>query len=187
MNRATLLESLSRHESTYPEEMTFKSVFTEFIRSVPDCFSRDFPARHITGSAWILDASRTACLLTHHAKLDRWLQLGGHADGEEDVAAVALREAREESGLSSIRLLTPHIFDIDIHLIPANSKQQAHDHYDIRFLFEADSGEPLSVSSESKDLVWVSLADAPALVHHERSVMRMIEKTYNCPNGRLAL
>jgi 8-oxo-dGTP pyrophosphatase MutT (NUDIX family) len=131
---------------------------------------------HLTGSAWVLDASRTRTLLTHHRKLDKWLQLGGHADGGPDLAAVALREAQEESGLARLRLLSPAIFDLDRHWIPARKAVPAHWHYDLRFLLEADPAEPLTVTDESHDLAWVNVRDVTSL-NPEESMARMVRKT----------
>ena len=74
---------------------------------------------HVTGSAFVLDAASGQVLLHHHRRLDRWLQLGGHDDGEHDPLATALREAREESGLPDLRPLTAAILDVDVHAIPA--------------------------------------------------------------------
>ncbi|HBY64068.1 MAG TPA: NUDIX hydrolase, partial [Solibacterales bacterium] len=138
------------------------------------------PAGHITGSAWVLDHGRTHVLLTHHQKLDKWLQLGGHADGDPDTLAVALREAREESGLSEVHPLTAGIFDVDVHLIPARKSEPEHFHYDIRHLLLADRRHPLRITSESKDLRWVPIADVARLTREE-SMLRMVRKTTPLP------
>src|SRR5207245_6935322 len=89
-----------------------------FVTEHADCFERSLQTGHITGSAWVVDIDRSHALLTHHRKLNKWLQLGGHADGDPDILRVALREAREESSLESIRAVSEAIIDIDIHLIP---------------------------------------------------------------------
>jgi 8-oxo-dGTP pyrophosphatase MutT (NUDIX family) len=114
--------------------------------------------------------------LTHHAKLGIWVQLGGHTDEGEDWTEAALREAREESGLPDLRLVRPGLFDLDIHEIPARKDQAAHDHYDLRFLVEADDAVPLTVSEESHDLAWVNLTDLHRFTDEE-SQIRMARKT----------
>ncbi len=96
-----------------------------FIDSHPDCFERSCQVGHITGSAWIVNRAGDRVLLTHHRKLGRWLQPGGHSDGDPDTLEVALREAREESGLD-VRALDEAIFDLDVHLIPARGHEPAH-------------------------------------------------------------
>jgi 8-oxo-dGTP pyrophosphatase MutT (NUDIX family) len=144
----------------------------------PDCFVRSLQHGHITGSAFVIDPCKKHVLLTHHCKLNQWLQLGGHADGEMNIQAVALREAMEESGLSQIKPLSDSIFDVDIHLIPARKEEPAHYHYDIRFLFEANPEEPLHISNESNDLQWIEFNRITNL-NVDQSIMRMVHKITN--------
>lgn len=148
----------------------------DFIAAQPDCFERTLPIGHMTGSAWILDGSKTHVLLTHHRKLERWLQLGGHADGDADLLRVALREAREESGLNEVVPLSEAIFDVDIHAIPARGNELEHFHYDVRFLLQADRALPLIITHESKELIWVPLEDVGQL-NAEESIRRMVVKS----------
>ncbi|MQQ06882.1 NUDIX hydrolase [Epibacterium sp. SM1979] len=141
----------------------------DFCASEPRAFERDPETGHVTGSAFVLSPDLSAVLLTHHAKLNRWLQLGGHCDGIADVPFVALKEAYEESGLSRITPIGAEVFDVDVHEIPANAKEPAHLHYDVRFLFRAE-GRDFKVSDESHDLAWVPIAeleqmsDAPSVL-----------------------
>ncbi len=127
-----------------------------FRAEEPLAFGRDSRTGHITASAFILSPDFNNVLLTHHRKLDRWLQLGGHCDGIADVPFVALKEAYEESGLSRIEPLRDRIFDVDIHEIPAHGAELTHLHYDVRYLYRAAEGE-FKVSDESHDLAWVPL------------------------------
>jgi 8-oxo-dGTP pyrophosphatase MutT (NUDIX family) len=150
--------------------------FLAFVRAHPDCFERAFAIGHVTGSGWILDLGRAHVLLTHHHRLDKWMQLGGHSDGDSDTLAVALREAREESGLDGIRSLSDEIFDLDIHEIPARRNEPAHLHYDIRFLLEADRRQPLTITEESKGLAWAAL-DEIETFSREESILRLARKT----------
>ncbi|HEY9044347.1 MAG TPA: NUDIX hydrolase [Ohtaekwangia sp.] len=154
--RASLTDALKSYSTPYHEEQPFAAKFLELLQH-ERAFHRDHLPGHITGSAWIVDAQKQSVLLTHHAKLNKWLQPGGHADGDENVFAVALREAQEETGLKNFKLLSPGIFDIDIHIIPARKDFPEHWHYDVRFLFEADPAEALIITEESHDLQWVPL------------------------------
>lgn len=147
-----------------------------FIETHADCLLRSCAPGHLTGSAWIVDASRRRTLLTHHHKLDKWLQLGGHADGDPDLRTVALREAAEESGLKRLRLLSSSVFDVDRHLIPPRKTEPEHYHYDLRFLIEADPAETLTITRESKDLAWIDLAQVASL-NPEESMARLVRKT----------
>jgi 8-oxo-dGTP pyrophosphatase MutT (NUDIX family) len=162
--------------ATDPHEQAMTAAVPACVEAQPACLERSCAPGHLTGSAWIVDRPRRRVLLTHHRKLDRWLQLGGHADGDADLLAVAVREAQEESGLASIRVLSPELFDVDVHLIPARREEPAHLHHDLRFLLEADGDEPLVISAESKDLAWVEIDRLPEY-STEESLLRMARKT----------
>ena len=134
-----------------------------------------FDDGHITGSAWVLSADRQRVLLNHHAKLDKWLQFGGHSDGDPDTLQVALREAREESGLQ-LQVLSEEVFDIDIHCIPARGDSPSHRHYDVRFVCEVVGSEAFKRSEESLELRWVPLNEVKNFTT-EQSMLRLVEKT----------
>lgn len=176
MHRAPLLALLEAHRTRHPEASERALRIERFVRAHPDCLLRSCLPGHVTGSAWVVSDDRTRVLLTHHRKLDRWLQLGGHADGDPDLFAVALREAREESGLASFAAHPagepPVPLDVDVHTIPARSGEPAHLHHDLRFLLVARPGQPLRVSEESHALRWVPWHELPAL-SGEESLLRM--------------
>lgn len=123
-----------------PQNGPLPGEFVRFLHSNPHVFDRSHPPGHFTGSAWLVSADGRRVLLTHHRKLRRWLQLGGHADGDTDLAQVALREAIEESGLAGLRV-DPAIFDLDRHCIPACGDEPAHWHYDVRYVVRATTDE----------------------------------------------
>lgn len=176
MLRQALLTKLAQHSPFDDNEKQMQADVVRFVEEHPDCFERSQQLGHITGSAWIVDLEQTHTLLTHHRKLDRWFQLGGHSDGAPNTLAVARREGEEESGLKTLMTVNEAIFDIDVHLIPARKEEPAHHHYDVRFLFQADRNTPLVISSESKELAWVTLDEAQKLAPDE-SIYRMIKKT----------
>ena len=173
MQRRKLLEALGRYAKRYPEEQSTVDRFLALLNNHANCFDRDCWEGHITGSAWLLDPSQSRLLLTHHRKLDMWVQLGGHSDGDMDTAGVAKREAEEESGLP-VTLLDDEIFDIDVHVIPPRKEDPAHCHFDIRYALQA-LGEDFVVSSESIDLAWVPLT-ALQNYTNEESILRMLRK-----------
>jgi len=175
MNRQQLISALQTYPSRDPDEIGFVPRFLELLRHA-DAYQRAHLPGHITGSAWIVDTSRTFVLLTHHAKLNKWLQPGGHADGDENILNVALREVNEETGLHPRNPSQQTPFDLDIHPIPARQDFPEHLHYDVRFLFVADKGEPLLLSEESHALAWVPLAEVAAISQNNRSMMRMVDK-----------
>jgi len=179
MHRQLVLELLNDYESssfiTEEEKAPLKRLI-KFVKENPNCFERSLLTGHLTGSAWIVDASGKKCLLTHHRKLDAWFQLGGHADGESDICQVAQKEAEEESGISELELIDKGIYDIDIHEIPQHKGVPKHTHYDIRFLLRAKEGAMPLCSSESKEVRWVEIGELSFLTK-ERSMNRLAEKS----------
>lgn len=185
MHRQPLLAQLAEYGHAHPGEMETVSRFVDFVAGHADCFERSLAVGHITGSAWIVSDDGAEILLTHHRKLDRWLQLGGHADGDPDVVAVALREACEESGLEDFVLLGTGIFDLDIHPIPARKNEPEHLHYDVRYIFRSTGHTRFTVSEESHDLRWVPLEEVRILTQEE-SMLRMVRKWRDLGPGLIA-
>ena len=172
---------LSQYKAFDETEAAMAQHLARFLErwSTP-AFARDLAGAktergHVTGSAWIVNRDGSQVVLLHHAKLGIWVQPGGHCDGESDVAQVALREAREETGLD-VSLLDAAIFDIDVHRIPGYWNTPEHFHFDVRFLLQADGNAAPIVSDESRDVRWLSLNEASAL-NSTPSIARMIEKT----------
>lgn len=185
MHRQQLQQMLRRYAEEFPDEADVARRIERLVAEHADCFERSCRPGHITGSAWVLSHDRAKCLLVHHGRLDRWLQPGGHADGQTDVAAVAHREAQEETGLVDIELvatgneLIP--LDLDVHLIPprldaeGREVEDAHEHHDIRFLLIAAPGQELVTSDESHDVRWFTHEEVLAATDEE-SVLRMLRK-----------
>jgi len=176
VHRRVLLDLLDAHRPADVREHQALRATADFVGAHHDCFERTLLVGHVTGSAWVVSDDGGFVVLLHHGKLGRWLQPGGHADGDPDVARVALREAREETALRSLRPRGPGIFDVDVHEIPPRGAEPAHLHYDVRFLFSADRSETPAPSDESHDARWLALEDARR-VAAEESIERMIRKT----------
>jgi 8-oxo-dGTP pyrophosphatase MutT (NUDIX family) len=159
MDRAGLVALLEAHARRWPEDAERAARIVTFIGAHDDCLLRTCPPGHLTGSAWILSPDHASVLLVRHRKLGRWLQPGGHADGEADLFRVALREAREETALRSFTTLPggdpPKPLDLDIHEIPAHGGEPAHLHLDVRYLLVATPGEVPRASEESTAVRWV--------------------------------
>jgi len=174
--RLALTRDLDAYVPSDDRESTMRLRLTDFVRTHADCFARTQVAGHVTGSAWIVDRDATATVLVHHRKLDRWLQPGGHADGDPDVRGVALREATEESGLVHLTLASPRIYDLDVHAIPARRDEPAHVHYDIRYAFYAPRGEAPIVSDESHAVAWIAFDEIERYAIDD-SVRRLVAKS----------
>lgn len=167
------LEALDLAERTDEEATRTKMI--ELLDKELACFSRTaFPA-HFTGSALVVDADGSRALLHHHRKLDRWLQFGGHCDGDQDILRVAQREALEESGISDLIVPFARPFDLDIHELPAHKSEPAHWHYDVRYVFIAPEGAVHTTSAESKELRWFT-ADEMERLPLDAGLQRMLRK-----------
>lgn len=170
--RQRLLALFANHARARPDRATEAGRFADFVHAHPWCCRRELDAGHLTGSAWLVDRAGARVLLTLHRKLGRWLQLGGHADGDPDLAAVALREAEEESGLGGLHV-EPAVFDLDRHWIPARGAEPGHWHYDVRFVVRATVSEDFVVSGESHALAWRPVRELLDGDGHDASLRRM--------------
>lgn len=171
----TLASALHRYGERGQHEAELARLYLELLASEHgDPFVREHPGAHFTGSALVLSSDGQRTLLTHHRKLDRWLQPGGHADGDRDLAQVALREAQEETGLPDLCLIdTVDPFDLDRHWIPERPGEPGHWHYDVRYRVQAGADERFQVSPESKALAWWPLAEVASGASFDPSLRRM--------------
>lgn len=175
MHRDHLLYQLENYLNRYPNESDMLLRYLSFVKANEDCFERSLQMGHVTGSAWVVNGAGTHTLLTHHKKLNKWLQLGGHADGDADVLWVAKREVAEESGIVDVVQVGDGIFDVDIHLIPARKNEPEHNHYDVRYALQVTGDEDYVVSDESHDLAWIEI-DRLSEKTQEESMLRMARK-----------
>lgn len=178
-----LVNELKNYKSFDKDEESDRLKTLEFLSQQTNCFSRSNLLGHVNAGGLVVDGYGNI-LLNHHKILDMWFQFGGHSDGNENSLEVAKREIEEESGIKDIDLLTNGIFDVCVNLIDSNEKKHEpeHYHYDINFLFKTSS-KNFVVSSESKELKWVSIDEALKLINSEdKSMRRMIEKYKNMLN-----
>jgi 8-oxo-dGTP pyrophosphatase MutT (NUDIX family) len=159
---------LERHQAADEKEARDLAVMRDFVaRHATDPFDRRLAEGHLTGAALVVEASGGRVLLLHHRKLQRWLQPGGHGDpGERTGEEVALREAREETGLQGLVLhpAAPRPLDVDVHPIPARGSEPAHLHLDLRYLVVAPAGARLQIQEEEASaLRWFTWEELDAL------------------------
>ena len=176
MKSECLWQKLDDYGKRYPEERALAQAFAFFSREA-DFLSRHRAEAHATGSAWVVSPCGEKALLTHHRKLGRWLQLGGHGEGEADPFLVAWREAKEESGLKHLEPVSRQIFDLDRHWIPARPGEAGHWHWDFRYVFRARA-EEFQLSEESLGLAWVEIRQI-AEEFEDPSLARMARKWRN--------
>ncbi|HUH30395.1 MAG TPA: NUDIX hydrolase [Rhodanobacter sp.] len=198
-NPITLIDALRGYGARWPAEVATVEQFIRFLCSGEDVFERWHADGHCTGSAWLVSADGQRVLLMHHRKLNRWLQPGGHADGDTDLARVALREAEEETGVPGLRV-EGGIFDIDRHRIaryapvahpgesaaspasapgepgPVRAAEAEHWHYDVRYVVRAGADEHFTRNVESRALAWRPVQDVADDDTLDDSLRRMARK-----------
>ena len=176
-------------ESWFNEEKENETLATmkRFFEEEKNPFSRSCLKGHFTGSCLLANPETGKFVLTHHRKLGLWLQLGGHCDGDENIASVAYKEAEEESGLTNLNFSpktivegNPLPLDFDIHVVPKSKKDPEHLHLDVRFLIETKETD-LKISDESLDLKWFSPKEAEK-VTDEANLIKLIRKYENLGN-----
>ena len=158
---------LRRHAPADAKEARDLAEILAFLDRHPDPFDRGIVEGHLTGSAVVVSATGDRVLLLHHRKLRRWLQPGGHAEpGEREGDAVALREAREETGIEGLALhpSAPRPLDVDVHPIPARGDEPEHRHLDLRYLVVAPPDAVLHrQAAEARALRWFTWDELAAL------------------------
>jgi len=145
-----------------PDQAASRARILAFVDEHDDALHRSCVEGHLTGSALVIDAARERALLMHHRKLGLWLEMGGHADGDGDLAAVALREATEESGIAGLRL-EPGPADVDVHRVQPPG-EHAHVHFDVRYVALAPPGAVEQPNEESLEVRWFTLAEIEAAI-----------------------
>jgi 8-oxo-dGTP pyrophosphatase MutT (NUDIX family) len=170
----SLASELEEYLQRQPERSRVAQQLLQLLEQPGDVFSRThLDPGHFTASAFVLCPERRRLLLIRHPKLGRWLQPGGHIEPDDSSCqTAAAREVREETGVAGLDSFGPGIFDVDVHLIPANAKEGAHAHYDVRYAFTAVS-EQLTASDEVNAARWVEL-DAVASLNSEESIARCV-------------
>jgi len=177
LSQELLAAELRQYRGVDGTEEAFRSRMLELVEQNSLYWHRDTMPGHITASAYIVSPDLDCMLLHFHRKLERWLQVGGHDDGEQHPAKAVVREVAEESGLEQFDFFgDPVIFDLDIHPIPAKGDMLGHDHLDVRYLFVADPQQPLRPGAgESQELEWFSLDEAEIRMN-EAGASRVLNK-----------
>lgn len=172
------------------QEERDRTLLLRWINSGADILTRENEVAHLTASAWVMSPDRTKVLMAYHNLYDSWAWLGGHADGESDLLAVALREAEEESGIGAVCPVTEEILSIETLCVEGHEKRgryvPCHLHLNVTYLLEADPDQPLRVKpDENSAVAWIAVEDIPKKSTEkwfvERIYRKLCEKAKNYP------
>ena len=180
-----IYQEIQNYTPTNEQEQRDKAVMLDFMGKNRDCLSRDNLIAHFTTSIWTVNKERTKTLMVYHNIYNSWSWIGGHADGEEDLCAVALRELQEETGVANADLVSGDIFSLEVLTVNGHMKRgiyvPSHLHLNVTYLAEADEKETLIVNeAENQAVKWWSFEEAlnvstePWMV--ERVYKKLIEK-----------
>lgn len=176
-----LREQLKQYQPYNEQEAADKAVMLQLLETQPGAFTRENQMAHFTASAWILNPAHDKVLMVHHNLYNSWSWTGGHADGEQDLLSVAMREAMEETGVTHIKPVSEDIFSIEILTVNGHEKRGAyvpsHIHLNVTYLLEADEEEVLRVKAdENSGVKWFSLPEALKASDELWMVTRIYEK-----------
>lgn len=165
MTRQNLVKRLEEYQPFNEQEEKDKPLILNWIRNQEDAFSRENKVAHITASAWVVNKDRSKVLMVYHNIYNSWSWLGGHADGETDLLSVAIREVKEEAGITDVQPVSEEIFSVESLTVDGHVKRgeyvSSHLHLNITFLLEADSEEAVSIKDdENSGVAWFSPAEA---------------------------
>ena len=193
MRRVTLLEELEQYRPWNEQEERDRTELLRRLRSGEDLYTRENAAGHLTASAWVVSPDRRRVLMAYHNIYDSWSWLGGHADGDRDLLAVAAREVREESGLTAVRPVSRSIYSVEILTVDGHEKRGAyvssHLHLNVTYLLEADPADPVRCKPDENSRVgWFGLEEAVAASSEpwfrERVYQKLNEKLAQFPPER---
>ena len=165
MNRLGLIHQIKKYKTFNEQEEKDKYLFLEWIMDHEDAFSRENKIAHITASGWVVNKDRSKVLMVYHNIYDSWSWIGGHADGETDLLATAMREVREETGIKNVCPVTDEIFSIEALTVDGHIKNgnyvSSHLHLNLTYLLEADSEETVSIKAdENSGVAWFTPEEA---------------------------
>ena len=182
-----IYEQIKAYRPWNEQERQDQALILAFLERNPDAFSRTNRLAHMTASAWVVNPQRSKVLMVYHRLYDSWSWAGGHADGEEDLLAVALREVREETGVQRLRPVTEEIYSLEVLTVDGHEKRgqyvPSHLHLNVTYLLEAEEEQPLRIcEAENSGVAWFSLEDALKA----STEPWFVERIYKKLNGKLA-
>ena len=179
-----IVEEIKKYRPCNAQEQRDQALILDFLEKNGDAFLRSNLLAHMTASSWIVNPERTKTLMVYHNLYDSWSWTGGHADGETDLLSVALREAREETGIEHVRPLSPEIFSLEVLTVDGHEKRgeyvPSHLHMNVTYLLEAEESDTLHVCrEENSGVAWFTLEEALKASTEPWFVERIYKKLNN--------
>lgn len=161
ITRQELINQIEDYKPFNEQEKMDKLLLLNWIRNNDNAFSRENTVAHMTASAWVVNKDRSKVLMVYHNIYNSWSWLGGHADGETDLLSVALREVKEEAGITNVKPVSEEIFSLESLTVDGHVKKgnyiSSHLHLNVTYLLEADSDEAVSIKAdENSGVAWFS-------------------------------
>ena len=155
-------EQIERYKPYNEQEEKDKEIMLKYINTFDDVLTRNNEFGHFTASSWVVNKEKTKVLMIYHNIYKSWAWTGGHADGDSNLLQVALKEAREETGLTNLNVLSDGIYSLEIVTVDSHMKRgkyvPSHLHLDCCFLLEADEGEAVRIKEdENSGVKWVDI------------------------------
>lgn len=165
ITRQELVNQIENYKSFNEQEEMDRQLILNWIKNNDNAFSRENTVAHMTASAWVVNKDRSQVLMVYHNIYNSWSWLGGHADGETDLLQVAIREVKEEAGISNVWPVSEEIFSLESLTVDGHVKKgryvSSHLHLNVTYLLEADSEEAVSIKTdENSGVAWFSLEEA---------------------------
>lgn len=165
MDRKELISKIKKYQPFNEQEEMDKALILNWIETQENAFSRENMVAHMTASAWVVNKERSKVLMVYHNIYNSWSWLGGHADGETDLLAVAVREVKEEAGITNVHPVSDEIFSLESLTVDGHVKKgryvSSHLHLNVTYLLEADSEEAVSVKvDENSGVAWFTPGEA---------------------------
>ena len=179
-----IIEEIKKYRPCNAQEQRDQALILDFLEKNGDAFLRSNLLAHMTASSWIVNPERTKTLMVYHNLYDSWSWTGGHADGETDLLSVALREAREETGIAHVRPLSPEIFSLEVLTVDGHEKRgeyvPSHLHMNVTYLLEAEESDTLHICrEENSGVAWFTLEEALKASTEPWFVERIYKKLNN--------
>ncbi len=180
-----LYNQIKNYKPVTEKEKADKEVILNFMKNNDNCLLRDNKIAHFTASGWIVNKKRDKVLMIYHNIYDSWAWVGGHADGDSDLLHVVKKEIEEETGVTKLKQLYDGIYGINIVTVEAHKKRgkqvNAHLHFDLEFLFEADENDKLTIKEdENSNVGWIPVEEVNNYTTEEK-----MKPIYKCLNDKL--